>query len=177
MGSLLKMPDIEVVAGADIIPGKAEAFFKKFGVENARCYNNHKDLIDNEKLDAVSICTYNRQHAEPAIYALEHGVNVMLEKPFTVTTEEAIEVMKAKKKSGKEIEIQIPEIKFLFKTNKTAHLGGFCFIFTFTQTKHLFCALFLNQALYHNPFQFHEALEKASCECLLICHYTLQNQP
>ena len=104
------MPDIEVVAGADIIPGKAEAFFKKFGVENARCYNNHKDLIDNEKLDTVSICTYNRQHAEPAIYALEHGVNVMLEKPFTVTTEEAIEVMKAEKKSGKEIEIQIPEI-------------------------------------------------------------------
>ncbi len=30
------MPDVEVVAGADLIPGKAEAFFKKHGVEGVR---------------------------------------------------------------------------------------------------------------------------------------------
>lgn len=98
----LAMPDVEVVALADIIPGKAEAFAKKHGLENVRCYLSDKELIDAEKdLDGVSICTYNAQHAGPAIYALEHGVNVMLEKPFTVTLDEAIEVMKAEKKSGK----------------------------------------------------------------------------
>lgn len=52
-------------------------------------------------LDAVSICTYNAQHAPCAIHALEAGVNVMLEKPFTVTLDEAIEVMRAERKSGK----------------------------------------------------------------------------
>ncbi len=98
----LKMEDVEVIAGADLIPGKAEAFFRRFGVERARCYRNHKELIDSEPdLDAVSICTYNVQHAEPAIYALEHGIHVMLEKPFTVTLDEAIRVMKTEKKSGK----------------------------------------------------------------------------
>ena len=97
----LKMEDVEIVAAADIIPGKAEKFFAKYGVEGVRCYLSHKDMIDNEDLDAVSICTYNCQHAEPAIYALEHGVNVMLEKPFTVTLDEAVAVMKAEKKSGK----------------------------------------------------------------------------
>lgn len=101
----LKMPDVEIVAGADLIPGKAEAFFKQYGVENVRCYPNDRAMIDAEDLDAVSICTYNCQHAAPAIYALEHGVNVMLEKPFTVTLDEAIEVMKAEKKSGKIISI------------------------------------------------------------------------
>lgn len=105
IASLKKMPDVEIVAGADIIPGKAEAFFKKHGIENVRCYESHQALIDNEELDAVSVCTYNAQHAEPTIYALNHGVHVMLEKPFTVTLEEAIEVMKAEKKSGKVLSI------------------------------------------------------------------------
>ena len=103
--SYKQMEDVEVVAAADLIPGKAEAFMKKWGVEGVRFYPSHKELIDNEQLDAVSICTYNCQHAEPAIYALEHGVNVLLEKPFTVTLDEAVAVCKAEKKSGKILSI------------------------------------------------------------------------
>lgn len=101
-----KMPDVEIIAGADLIDGKAEAFFKKWEVEGVRCYPDHKSMIDNEpELDAVSICTYNATHAECAIYALNKGVNVLLEKPMCVTTEEAVEIMKAEKKSGKIISI------------------------------------------------------------------------
>ena len=96
--SYLNQPDVEIVAGADLIPGKAAAFFAKHGVEGVKTdYASHKEMLDDEslQLDAVSVCTYNRQHAAPAIYALNKGVNVLLEKPFTVTTEEAIEVMRA----------------------------------------------------------------------------------
>ena len=97
-----KQPVVEVVALADIVPGKAAAFAKKYGVEGARIYNSDEELLAAEKdLDGVSICTYNCQHAPCAIHALDAGVNVMLEKPFTVTLDEAIEVMKAEKRSGK----------------------------------------------------------------------------
>ena len=101
--SYKSMPDVEVVAMADLIPGKAEAFAKRFGFENIRFYKNDEELIEKEKnvIDGVSICTYNCQHAPCAIHALNAGLNVMLEKPFTVTLDEAIEVMKAEKKSGK----------------------------------------------------------------------------
>ncbi len=100
--SLKKMPDVEVVALADIVPGKAKAFAESWGFDTARIYNSDEELIANEKdLDGVSICTYNTQHAPCAIRALNAGLNVMLEKPFTVTLEEAIEVMKAEKASGK----------------------------------------------------------------------------
>ena len=99
--SYLQMPDVEIVACADLIPGKAEAFCKKYGVEGARCYESGHAMLEAEELDGVSICTYNCQHAPCAIDALEHGVNVMLEKPFTVTLDEAVEVMRAEKKSGK----------------------------------------------------------------------------
>ena len=106
--SYLNQPDVELVAGADLIPGKAKAFFEKFGVENVKTdYASHKEMLADKSLnlDAVSICTYNRQHAQPAIDALKAGVNVLLEKPFTVTLDEAVEVMKAEKESGKILSI------------------------------------------------------------------------
>ena len=96
-----QMPDVEIVACADLIPGKAEAFCKEHNVDCHKFYPSHKEMIDNEQLDAVSVCTYNCQHAAPTIYALEHGVNVLLEKPFTVTLDEAVAVRKAEKASGK----------------------------------------------------------------------------
>ena len=104
--SYKQMDDVEVVAAADLIPGKAEKFMKRFGVEGVRFYPSHKELIDNEPdLDGVSICTYNTQHAIPTIYALEHGLPVLLEKPFTVTLEEAEAVCKAEKASGKFVSV------------------------------------------------------------------------
>ncbi|MBR5680499.1 MAG: Gfo/Idh/MocA family oxidoreductase [Clostridia bacterium] len=103
--SYLDMDDVEIVAMADLIPGKAEKFAARYGVENVNFYPSHKEMIDSEQLDAVSVCTYNMTHAECTIYALEHGVNVLLEKPMCVTTEEAVEIMRAEKKSGKILSI------------------------------------------------------------------------
>ena len=103
--SYKRMPDVEIVAGADLIPGKAEAFFKEWGVEGVRCYPDHLSMLENEELDAVSVCTYNMTHAVCTIDALERGVNVLLEKPMCVTTEEAVEIIRADKKSGKVLSI------------------------------------------------------------------------
>ncbi|MEE1199276.1 MAG: Gfo/Idh/MocA family oxidoreductase, partial [Christensenellales bacterium] len=104
--SYLQMPDVQIIAAADWVEGKAAAAMERYGVEGVRVYRDHKEMIDNEpELDAVSICTFNTQHAAPAIYALEHGVNVLLEKPFTVTLDEAVEVIRAEKKSGKLLSI------------------------------------------------------------------------
>ena len=104
----LAQPDVEIVAGCDLIPGKAAAFFAKHGVEGVKTdYANDEEMLADKslELDAVSICTYNRQHAPCAIHALKAGVHVLLEKPFTVTTEEAVEVMRAEKESGKVLSI------------------------------------------------------------------------
>lgn len=136
--SYLKQPDIEIVAGADLIPGKAKAFMEKYGVENVKTdYASHKEMLDDKslKLDAVSICTYNRQHAAPAIYALEKGVNVLLEKPFTVTLDEAVEVCKAEKKSGKILSIGFQprmdaNMKMIKKIVDSGELGKIYYIQT-----------------------------------------------
>ena len=104
IASYKKQPDVEVVAGADLIPGKAEKFFKDNEVE-AKAFTDYKEMIDTMNLDAVSVCTYNRTHAECTIYALEHGLPVLLEKPMTVTLEEAVAIREAEKKSGKIVSV------------------------------------------------------------------------
>ncbi len=107
MQQYVKFDDVEIVAGADLVPGKAKEFMEKFGIENAKCYESHTDMLNDEslKLDGVSICTYNRQHANCTIESLKKGINVLLEKPMCVTLEEGFEMMKAEKESGKILSI------------------------------------------------------------------------
>lgn len=103
--SLKQMADVEIVAGADRVPGKAEKFFKLYGLPDVRCYLDHQAMLAAEDLDAVCVCTYNTTHAECTIAALQKGVNVLLEKPMAVTVEEAAEIIKAEKRSGKLLSI------------------------------------------------------------------------
>jgi len=136
--SFMKQPDVEIVAGCDLIPGKAAAFFEKYGVEGVKTdYASHKEMIDDKSLnlDAVTICTYNRQHAGPAIYALNNGLNVLLEKPFTVTLDEAVEVCRAEKASGKILSIGFQprmdaNMKMIKKIVNSGELGQIYYIQT-----------------------------------------------
>jgi len=126
--SYLNMPDVDIVAGADLIPGKAERFFESYGVKGARCFRNHTEMLENMELDAVSVCTYNSTHAECAIAALEKGVNVLLEKPFTVTLDEAVEVCRAEKRSGKVLSLGFqprfdPNMRMIKRIVESGELG------------------------------------------------------
>lgn len=135
VANYLRCPDVEIVAAADLVPGKAEKFCKDNGIEGVRCYPDHKSMLDAEELDAVSVCTYNRTHAECTIYALEKGVNVLLEKPMCVTLEEAVEICKAEKKSGKILSIGFQprfdeNMKMVKKIVESGELGDVYYIQT-----------------------------------------------
>ena len=93
--------DVEIVAGADIIPGKARKFLDEFGWTEATAYETHEELCARRDIDAVSICTYNSQHAAPCICALTSGKNVMLEKPLCVTLDEAKAIRAVEQATGK----------------------------------------------------------------------------
>ena len=88
-----RLGNVEVVAVADMVSGEETA--KQMNVPH--WYADYKELIDTEKPDMIHICTPNSTHYEIAMYALDHGVNVILEKPMTRTVQEAKElVAKAK---------------------------------------------------------------------------------
>ena len=108
MKSYLNQPDVEIVAGCDLIPGRAKAFFKEFGKPEVKCdYKDHTEMLTDKslKLDVVSVCTYNRQHVCCASAAMESGLDVLLEKPMCVTMDEAAELLKAEKRTGRVLSI------------------------------------------------------------------------
>ena len=113
MTAFLQQPDVEIVAAADLIPGKARAFVEMYASETfdpskvKTEYKDHKEMIADKslKLDCVTICTYNGTHAECAIDALNAGLHVLLEKPMCVTLEEAVAICRAEKASGKVLSI------------------------------------------------------------------------
>ncbi len=108
MRAYLKQPDVEIVAGCDIVPGRAAAFMKEFGIEGVKTeYKDHTEMLADKSLnlDVVSVCTYNCQHEPCTVAALNAGLHVLLEKPMCVTTEEALSIMEAEKKSGKVLSI------------------------------------------------------------------------
>ncbi|MBO5858241.1 MAG: Gfo/Idh/MocA family oxidoreductase [Clostridia bacterium] len=131
-----KCEDVEIVALADLVPGKAEAFCETYNVgENVKFYPSHKELVDAGECDAVSVCTYNATHAECTIYALEHGMSVLLEKPMCVTLEEAVAICKAEKASKGVLSIGFQprfdeNMKMLKKVVQSGELGKIYYIQT-----------------------------------------------
>ncbi|MBO7150713.1 MAG: Gfo/Idh/MocA family oxidoreductase [Clostridia bacterium] len=101
----LMMEDVELVAGADIVPGKAREFLDARDLTNAEAFTSAQEMLEKMELDAVSVCTYNQTHAECTVAALEAGLPVLLEKPMCVTMDQAAEILRAEKKSGKFVSV------------------------------------------------------------------------
>jgi len=107
VSAYMKQPDVEIVAAADIVPGRAAAFCERFELEGVRCYDGGgAELLAAEKgLDAVSVCTYTAAHAACTIDALNRGVSVLVEKPMCTTAEDAAAMCRAEKASGKVLSV------------------------------------------------------------------------
>ena len=101
MRSYLQLDNVEVIAGCDIIPDKAKAFFERFEQPQALSFDSTEEMLSKVELDAVSVCTYNQTHAICTVAALDAGCHVLLEKPLCVTMAQAMEILRAEKRSGK----------------------------------------------------------------------------
>lgn len=78
----LNDPDIVRCAVFSNKPGEAAAFAEKYGWQKS--YESYEDLLADENVDLVYVCVPNQLHYEMAKAALEHGKNVVCEKPFAV---------------------------------------------------------------------------------------------
>lgn len=90
---------VEFVACCDLDIKKAEKFAEKFGFQ--KVYDNCCDMLKENNLDAVSVCTWNAAHAECTIAALNAGCHVFCEKPMAMNAQEAIQMKEAAETNGK----------------------------------------------------------------------------
>lgn len=77
---------------------RAQAFADEYGVEVA--YGSYSEMLADADVDVVYIATPHRFHAEQAITCMDAGKHVLIEKPFTVNTREAHEVIAKSQETG-----------------------------------------------------------------------------
>src|SRR5690606_22449097 len=103
LNGFLPLPGIEVVACADVYGVKRERFIQRtrdFYSKNNKSiqvegYENYRDLLQRDDIDAVVIASPDHWHALMAIDACKASKDIYLEKPLTFTIKEGQELIKA----------------------------------------------------------------------------------
>lgn len=93
---LTTMPEFELVA---VVERNSELSKEKYPWITV--YKNIEDLLKDDRIELVVITSPNETHFPYAKMVLEAGKNVVVEKPFTNTSAEAMELVELTKKSGK----------------------------------------------------------------------------
>ena len=88
---------LELVAICDTDQVVLSKLKKKYKV---RAYNNLEDLLINEKLDLVSLCTPSGIHSIQAQMCAKYGINVISEKPMATTWIDGLNMVKACDEAG-----------------------------------------------------------------------------
>lgn len=92
----LKEVEKYAVASRDL--KRAEAFAKEWGFEKA--YGSYEEMVQDPQVELIYVATPHSFHFEHAKLCIEHGKNVLVEKPFTVNTKQAEElILLAKEKN------------------------------------------------------------------------------
>jgi len=119
-----EMENVNLVAIADISEnGKLLA--EKHG---CKYYSSYKEMLDDEELDAVSVCVPTGLHYEVAKDVIGKGVNLLVEKPITRSVKEAEDIVSLAEAAGVKlavghIERFNPAVRRLRELIKAGKLG------------------------------------------------------
>jgi len=83
-----RMSEVNLIAVADLYPGKAKDFAAKHGIE--RAYESVEAMLDAEKPDFVDIATRPDTHLALAQLAAQRGIHVICQKPMAPTMAECV---------------------------------------------------------------------------------------
>lgn len=84
--AIIALEEARLVAAADVIQERAEAFTQRFGGEP---YVSYEEMLERTDIDIVCICTPSGMHAEIGIKAARAGKHVLVEKPMALSLKDA----------------------------------------------------------------------------------------
>lgn len=109
----------------------AQVWQSEYGVQQVT--TNLDDLLTDNSIDIVYLCTPNSQHVGQAVASLEAGKHTFVEKPLAVTVADCQKIVHAAKKSGKHVMVgHGARFSNIFETIHhlvhTGTLGEACFV-------------------------------------------------
>ena len=95
---------LEFVAACDLLPENIESLLAKHGMEKdtsiAR-YTDYKKMIEEHpEIELIAIATSSGAHAEIALYCIDNGINVIIEKPMAMNIADAEEIIRRSNEKG-----------------------------------------------------------------------------
>ena len=88
--------ELEIVAVCDVLEEKMEELLAKYGLEkdeSIKRYTDYKKMVEELQPELASIATESGLHAEIALYCIEKGVNLIIEKPMAMSIEDANKII------------------------------------------------------------------------------------
>lgn len=95
--------ELEIAAVCDVLPEKMEALLAKHELEKdetIKRFTDYKEMIAEVKPELVSIATESGNHAEIALFCIDNGVNLIIEKPMAMNIADADEIIRRSEEKG-----------------------------------------------------------------------------
>ena len=92
-----ELAETELLAICDIDPERARNVANQFGVKP---YTNTGNMLKNEDIEAVSICTWSTSLAKETLKALKAGKHVLVEKPMAANAKQAEQLINTAEREG-----------------------------------------------------------------------------
>lgn len=95
--------ELELVAVCDVEPQHMENLLEKHGLQkdsSIKRYTDYKELIKENEIQLAGIATESGSHADIALYCIEHGINVIIEKPMAMSIEDANLIIRMSEEKG-----------------------------------------------------------------------------
>lgn len=94
---------LEITAVCDVIPEHMESLLAKCGLENNAeivCYTDYKKMLSELSPQLVGIAAESGLHAEIALACMDEGANVIIEKPISMSIEDADKIIAKASETG-----------------------------------------------------------------------------
>ena len=89
---------LEIVALCDIVSSQMDNIATRFKFTNVNQYIDYKEMLAQEEIDLIAICTESGNHADIALECIDAGIHLIIEKPIALSLEEADQIIKRAKK-------------------------------------------------------------------------------
>lgn len=122
---LKELEETELLAVCDISMERAKAVAEEFDVKP---YANTGNMLKNNDIDAISVCTWSTSLAKEALKALKAGKHVLVEKPMATNVKQAEKLLATAEKEGLHLTVGflmrfIPGIQYMKKTAENKSIG------------------------------------------------------
>ncbi|MBO5724614.1 MAG: Gfo/Idh/MocA family oxidoreductase, partial [Lentisphaeria bacterium] len=133
MEAYKSIPEVEIVAGVDILPERLKVMEEKWGIPKKALFKDWNEMLKKIKPDAVDVCTPNGVHCAPVVDACNAGCHAMVEKPMAMNPAECEEMIAAAKKNKVKLAVGFqqrynPQTQVLINARDNGQFGKIMFV-------------------------------------------------